>query len=170
MIIGAPVPAITPSYSGFVNNEMPGSLTAQPQCQTTVTSSSPVGTYTNSNTCGGAVDANYAFTYVAGTMKVTYNVPLLTTNTNKNTGSTVPIQVQLQTYSGANLSSPKTVLTVVGLTPSPAPGVSPAGTFTYDSGMYQLNVKTSQYPVGTYTLSFSVSGDPNVHTVTFEVW
>jgi hypothetical protein len=35
--------------------------------------------------------------------------------------------------------------------------------------MYQFNVKTTGYPSGTYTLSFTVSGDPVVHTVRFAI-
>ena len=41
---------------------------------------------------------------------------------------------------------------------------------TSDVGpMYQLNIKTTGYPVGTYALSFTVSGDPVVHTVAFVI-
>ncbi len=37
---------------------------------------------------------------------------------------------------------------------------------TSDSGPdYQYDVKASNYPKGTYTLSYSVSGDPVAHTV-----
>ena len=50
----------------------------------------------------------------------------------------------------------------------PAPGKAPAVTFTFltlDQGPgYQLNVKTTGYPAGTYTLSFTAGGDPTVHT------
>lgn len=45
-------------------------------------------------------------------------------------------------------------MTVTGLSPSPAPGKAPTGTFTFttlpDQGPgYQLNVKTTRYPKGT---------------------
>ena len=53
------------------------------------------------------------------------------------------------------------------------PGKTPGGTFTYqmlDQGPgYQLNIKTTGYPAGTYTLSFTVSGDPTVHTAQFVI-
>ena len=42
---GGHVPAITASYSGFVNGDNASSLTTPPSCSTTATSSSPVGTY-----------------------------------------------------------------------------------------------------------------------------
>jgi hypothetical protein len=68
MHYGDPVPALAPSYSGFVNGDTPASLTTQPTCTTTATSSSPVGTYPV--TCSGAVDPNYTFTYVPGSLSV----------------------------------------------------------------------------------------------------
>jgi hypothetical protein len=36
--------------------------------------------------------------------------------------------------------------------------------------MYQLNVKTTNYPADKYTLSFSVAGDPIIHTVHFVIY
>jgi hypothetical protein len=174
MVIGGPVPAITPSYLGFVNSETASNLTTQPTCTTTVTSSSAAGTHANADTCIGAADTNYTLTYVSGTMKVTYNVPTLFNQTApNNSGASVPVKIQLSNYSGKNLSSPAITVTIVGFAPNPAPGVAPTGTFTYmkgDSGpMYQFNVKTTGYPPGTYTLSFTVTGDPNVHTVNFVI-
>jgi hypothetical protein len=52
MIIGSAVQAITASYTGFVNGDNPASLTTQPTCTTTATSTSPAGTYPT--TCTGA--------------------------------------------------------------------------------------------------------------------
>jgi hypothetical protein len=66
---GKTPPAPTPSYSGFVGSDSASSLTTPPSCTTTATSSSPAGTYPS--TCSGAVDANYAITYVPGTVTVT---------------------------------------------------------------------------------------------------
>ncbi len=62
-------PAVTASYSGFVNSDTASSLTTQPTCSTTATPSTPVGTYLSS--CSGAVDANYTITYVGGSVQVT---------------------------------------------------------------------------------------------------
>ena len=64
---GAP-PVITASYSGFVNGDDATSLTTAPTCSTSVTSVSPVGTYASS--CSGAVDPNYSFNYVDGSVQV----------------------------------------------------------------------------------------------------
>ena len=68
MLFGSTVPAITPSYSGFVNGDTANSLTTAPTCSTTATSSSPVGAYSSS--CAGAVDASYWTIYVTGTVSI----------------------------------------------------------------------------------------------------
>ena len=39
---GGTVPTMTPNYSGFLNGDTPSSLTTQPTCSTTATSSSTV--------------------------------------------------------------------------------------------------------------------------------
>jgi len=65
---GGAAPTITPSYSGFVNGDGPGSLSTGPTCSTSATATSPVGTYASG--CSGAVDANYTITYVAGSVSV----------------------------------------------------------------------------------------------------
>jgi hypothetical protein len=66
---GGPVPAITPSYQGFIAGDTASSLQAAPQCSTSATSSSPPGEYPSS--CSGAVDANYGISYTDGTVTVT---------------------------------------------------------------------------------------------------
>ncbi len=66
---GAALPALTASYSGFVNGDSPTSLTAAPTCSTTATASSPVANYPI--TCSGAKAANYTIGYGAGVLAVT---------------------------------------------------------------------------------------------------
>ena len=66
---GGTPPTITAGYSGFQNGDSASSLTTPPRCTTTATSSSPVGTYPTS--CYGAVDQNYTFTYVPGSVTLT---------------------------------------------------------------------------------------------------
>jgi len=64
---GAPIPAITPSYSAFANGDTPASLTKQPTCTTTAVSTTP-GSYPS--TCSGAVDTNYTIGYMSGKVTV----------------------------------------------------------------------------------------------------
>ena len=61
-------PALTVSYSGFVNGDTPASLTTVPTVTTTATTTSPVGSYPI--TASGAVDPNYTISYVAGTLTI----------------------------------------------------------------------------------------------------
>jgi hypothetical protein len=63
------VPAITPSYSGFVNHDTAASLTTQPLCYTRAMSNSLPANY--SSLCVDATDANYAISYLNGIVTVT---------------------------------------------------------------------------------------------------
>jgi hypothetical protein len=68
MTYGDPVPGITPSYEGFVNDDTPASLVAQPVCSTTATSSSGIGAYETS--CSGAESLDYEIHYASGELDV----------------------------------------------------------------------------------------------------
>jgi MBG domain (YGX type)/Bacterial Ig-like domain (group 3)/FG-GAP-like repeat/Beta-propeller repeat len=69
LLYGGAVPAITPSYAGFVNGDTAATLTTLPTCTTTASSSSPVGTYPT--VCSGAADGNYTITYQPGAISIT---------------------------------------------------------------------------------------------------
>jgi hypothetical protein len=129
-----------------------------------------------------SIVANYSgnFFYSGSTsstlvQQVSYAIIVLYDQTKPNNGgANVAIKVRLQDASGTNVSSSSIVLTVTGLTPSPAPGTPPSGTFSFqallDGGSgYLFNLKTTKYPAGTYTLSFTVTGDPVTHTVQFVI-
>lgn len=103
---GGTPPTISPSYSGFQNGETASSLTTQPTCSTTATSSSSANTYPS--TCSGAVDPNYAISYVPGTVTIS-PVISITTSTTTTTTTVVPASVPVTTspsiaYTGALLS------------------------------------------------------------------
>ncbi|HKB14235.1 MAG TPA: MBG domain-containing protein, partial [Vicinamibacterales bacterium] len=68
-VYGASNPALTVSYSGFVNGDTAASLTTPPTASTTATAASAVGTYPI--TVAGAVAANYTISYVNGALTVT---------------------------------------------------------------------------------------------------
>ena len=63
-VYGAALPALTASYSGFVNGDTSASLTTGPTLTTTATAASHVGS-PYSITAAGAVDADYSISYVA---------------------------------------------------------------------------------------------------------
>jgi len=61
-------PVLTLSYEGFVNGDDESVLSQPPVAGTAVTASTPAGTYPIS--VSGGSDANYSFSYLAGTMTV----------------------------------------------------------------------------------------------------
>ena len=69
IVAGSPLPDFTLSYSGWVNGEGPGVLTAVPTVTTTATAASPAGTYTLVAAGGSA--ANYSFVYQDGSLVIT---------------------------------------------------------------------------------------------------
>jgi hypothetical protein len=87
--------------------------------------------------------------------------------------ATLPVKIQLTSSTGANLSSATVTVHAVGIdatTIAPAPGSSqPGQNFTYSSGSYQYNVKTTTLSAGQHTLTYTAGNDPTKHTVTFTV-
>lgn len=69
MARGATLPALTYTFSGFVNNETAAVLKSAPQTSTTATSASPEGTY--AIVVNGAAADNYVFQYQNATLTVT---------------------------------------------------------------------------------------------------
>ena len=139
---GGASPVIQPQYSGFVNGDDATVLTTAPTCSTAVTSVSPVGNYASS--CAGAVDPNYSFNYVDGTVQV------------GPASITVTASSGSMTYGGA---VPAVTASVSGLQNGELPSVLGAGLTCSTSA-------TSASPVGTYPSSCSGAGDPN-YTVTY---
>ncbi|BDX38975.1 hypothetical protein CYCD_23300 [Tenuifilaceae bacterium CYCD] len=79
---GSPIPALTVSYSGFVNSDDENDLDSKPTATTNATQESAAGDYTI--TVAGGSDSNYAFSYVAGTLHITAS-PLLTVSATELT-------------------------------------------------------------------------------------
>ncbi|HLX88956.1 MAG TPA: MBG domain-containing protein, partial [Acidimicrobiales bacterium] len=89
MTYGGSVPTVTPIVSGLQNGESPSVLGAGLTCSTSATPTSAVGSYPTS--CSGAVDANYAITYVNGTLVVNPASLTITASSGSMTyGGTVP--------------------------------------------------------------------------------
>src|SRR5208283_4706115 len=84
MTYGGTPPAVTPGYSAFAGTDTVASLTTAPTCVTSVTNSTPVSGGTGANTCSGAVDPNYNFTYVAGNVTVNKATPTVALVSSKN--------------------------------------------------------------------------------------
>jgi hypothetical protein len=95
-----------------------------------------------------------------------------------NSGSTIPIQVEVTDAQGADVGSSSLAVTAVSVvgplgTVSPtSPGNSqPGDLFKFDpgTGRYQFNLKTTGYAPGKYTLLYTVGDDPTLHSVSFVV-
>jgi RHS repeat-associated protein len=65
---GAPLPAFTVTYNGFVTGDTAASLSTPPVVTTTATAASPAGDYTL--TVSGATDPNYTITFVNGMLHI----------------------------------------------------------------------------------------------------
>ena len=137
MTYGGAPPAITPSYSGFVNGQGVSALTNPATCSTDATSNSAVGTY--ASTCSGASDSNYSVTYVPGNVVVGASVLVIAASSATKTYGDQPAAVS-PSYSGfVNGDTPNS------LTSRPTCASSVTGTS----------------PVGTYVSSCSGASDPN---------
>ncbi|HEU5087952.1 MAG TPA: MBG domain-containing protein, partial [Roseiflexaceae bacterium] len=68
MPAGGPLPSLTASYAGFVNGDTPAALDTPVQLVTSATPGSPPGAYPI--VASGAIDANYAISFVNGTLTV----------------------------------------------------------------------------------------------------
>src|SRR5208283_354571 len=113
MTYGGTPPAVTPSYSAFAGSDTVASLTTKPTCVTTASNTTPAGTDTGANTCSGAVDNNYNFTYVAGNVTVGQaSLTITASSTSMTYGGTPPtVTPGYSTFAGTD--------TVVSLNTAP---------------------------------------------------
>jgi len=134
ILAGSTIPAtFSPSYVGFVAGDTSASLTTQPTCTTAATSSSPIGTYPI--TCTGAVDPNYAISYVNGTLTI-------------SKGNLV-------------ITAPSPTMVYGGPLPTFTPTYSPAVPVPPFTAPVCTTTATASSPVGTYSIYCSGAVDPN---------
>ncbi|HXI29624.1 MAG TPA: MBG domain-containing protein, partial [Vicinamibacterales bacterium] len=153
-VYGAPMPALTASYSGLVNGETSAVLATQPTLSTTATASSPFGTYPI--TVSGATAANYTITFVNGTLTVG----------KANTSNTATATTATTFRFGATLTVKATIAAV-----APGAGVPTGSVVFYDgaaalSGSVALasgvaTFSTSTLPVGSHSITAVYAGDAN---------
>jgi hypothetical protein len=85
---GTPNPPLTWTPTGFVNGEDASVLTGSPNVFTSVTTSTVPGDYAIGITKGGLTAANYAFTFVPGTMSVRQGPVTLSVTGSQSYGGT----------------------------------------------------------------------------------
>ncbi len=129
---GAALPALTASYAGFVNGDTATSLAKPPTLSTTATAHSHVSGNPYSITVGGAVNPNYAISYVSGTLTVT-PAPLTITASDKAMLAGGALPVLTATYKGlVNGDTPASLTT--------SPQLSTTATSRSICGQYPINV------------------------------
>jgi hypothetical protein len=125
---GVALPALTASYTGFVNGDTAASLAARPVLATTAAASSPVVPSGYAIIASGARDPDYSVSYQPGTLLVTpAPLTIVANNASMVQGAAVPL---LSTsYSGfVNGDSPASLSTPPTLSTSATP-ISPPGTY-----------------------------------------
>jgi hypothetical protein len=144
---GAPVPTITPSYSGLVNGDT--APATPPTCTTTATAGSPLGTYPTN--CSGAADPNYTISYTAGALTIARAVLTITASSPAMTYGD-PVPAITPSYSGfVNGDGPGSLATPPSCTAA-ATAASHTGTYaTTCSGAVAANY-TISYTAGTISV------------------
>lgn len=179
-LYGAPVPAFTANYDGFVAGDAPSALAGVLTFATTATAESAVGTY--EVTPGGVTSGNYIITFRPGVLTVTYNVCTAYDVTKAvRLGSTLPIKLRLCSATGGNASSPDVTVTATSLSRlssnasqsvEDSGNANPEGNFRFTSldgaAGYIFNLSTKGLTQGIWEVTFRVSGDPTPHTVQFQ--
>jgi type VI protein secretion system component Hcp len=100
---GVANPALSVSYTGFVNGETlaTSGVTGRPTLSTPATARSVPGTYAIIPGAGSLAAANYAFTFVSGTLTVT-PAPLAATGIHINAIAGAPFQGAVATFTNAD--------------------------------------------------------------------
>ena len=126
---GAANPALTFTYSGFVNSEDSTVLTTLPIASTSVNETTVTGNYAGVITISGGVDENYSFIYIAGDFDVTKaSLTVTATDTSRLCSEANPVYVF--TYAGfVNGDDSNDLSTLPTITCDALP-TSPAGNYT----------------------------------------
>jgi hypothetical protein len=179
-VYGAANPALTFSYSGWVNGVE--TIDTPPIASTTVDATSAVGPYVGAITLAGGLDNNYMFNYVAGNFTVT-KASLIVTADNKTKIYGEANPALTFTYSGwvngvETIDTPPTVSTTVSGTTAVgvyAGAITVAGgtdnnyLFSYVGGTFEILPK--EIIITPTTGQSKLVGDPDpVFTYTNSEW
>ena len=161
---GAANPALTVSYSGFVNGDTQASLTTPATATTTATTASAVGNYTI--VPGGAADNNYTISYVNGTLNVGQAALTVTANNQTKTyGASNPALTV--SYSGFVNGDTQASLTTPAIATTTATTASAVGNYTIVPNGAADNNYTISYVNGTLTVgqaALTVTADNQTKT------
>ena len=182
---GYPLPALTASYTGFVNGDTSASLTTPPTLSTTATAGSSAAGSPYSITSSGAVDSDYAIAYVNGMLTVTaapvippvptapVYLPLATstpvvTSSPAPTATSLPISTPVVTDSPTAVPSSPTAYIPLTVLPRPT-----TASIQFKGGRFVLSVDAGTITPGqVLTLKAVASGNSltssSFGTVTFK--
>ncbi|MDH5602368.1 MAG: BspA family leucine-rich repeat surface protein, partial [Cyclobacteriaceae bacterium] len=159
---GDVIPALTFTYSGFVNGEDATALTAEPIAGTTATGSSDAGTY-NITLTGGTAD-NYSFLLVNGTLTISKADQII---------SITPIANKVVTDGSFDVTASTTSTLPLTYSIQSGPATITGNTITLDGTTGTVVVEVTQagntsFNAAAQTVSFTVT-DPSKtdQTITF---
>ncbi len=148
-VYGAANPSLTASCSGFVNGENASVLTGSPELSTTADGSSPAGDYPITISVGTLAAANYAFSFVNGSLTVIKGLVVVRADDQERAyGATNP--VLSVSYSGFINGDTASVITGV-------PEVTTAAdtNSTVAGSPYTITVQSGTLSAANYTFSFA---------------
>ena len=153
-VYGAALPALSVIYSSFVNGDTAASLTAAPSVSTTAAASSPVAAGGYAITASGAVDPNYAITYVAGTLTITQApLTIVAASATKVYGAALPaLSVIYSSFVNGDTSASLTAAPSVSTTAAASSPVAAGGYAITASGAVDANYAIT-YVAGTLTIT-----------------
>jgi hypothetical protein len=183
-IVGGADPVLSTTNSGFLATDLGATKIT---VSATRDAGESVGTYTitpMANDHSTGLLANYSVATYTASFTITYGVCVLYDQTKAvQSGSTIPIKVELCNAGAADLSTAAIVVTATGVTrvSTSAAGAleasgnaNPDNNFRFDStlgsgGGYIYNLSTKGLGTGTYALTFRATNDPVAHIVQFQV-
>ena len=147
-------PAITPSYSGFLNGDTASALSQPATCTSGVAPTTPAGTYSNTSSCSGAIAANYTFQYVDGTVVVNKAVLSAQALDSARPYGTANPNFSLGSFSGFQNADNGSVISGSAVLGTPATASSPPGAYpiTVSVGTLSGANYTFQLSPGTLTI------------------
>jgi hypothetical protein len=146
-VYGAALPALTVSYSGFVNGETTNVLSGSPTIGSTATPGSAVGTYSITPVMGTLGAPNYVFSFVDGQLTVTKAALTVTaSNASRNFGD--PDPAFSASYTGFVNGDTSSAL-------SGAPAFTTTAVSTSVEGNYPINVGIGTLSSANYNFSFA---------------
>ncbi len=158
---GDATPTVTPSYTGFVGGESKASLTTAPTCTTGYSATTPVANSPVATTCSGAVDANYAITYVPGAVTVNRKALTVVANSkDKQQGAANPVLDGTLTGVIASDGITATYSTTATV-------LSAAGTYPITPALVDPNGRLANYVVTSTNGTLTVLGQPAACSISY---